>query len=368
MPNFLTVQHLNTINFLHKLNFKIKNKSVGSKSRTFIIAEISANHTQSFKKARKLIYAAKYANADAIKLQTFKPESLAIKGNQDGEVLKKTKQWKNFKNRYELFKKAYLPWEWHGKLFKLAKKLKIPIFSSPFDNEAVNLLQKLKCPAYKIASPEITDLNLIDKVAKTKKPVIISLGLAEKKDILLALNVLKKRNNIKFSLLKCLSHYPANPRDLNLKSIKLLEKTFKCPIGFSDHTLGSASSVTAVNFGAKIIEKHLKLKGEKKSLDAFFSMDQFQFKKMVEDIRIAETASGIATFKIDKKTRQLLKGRRSLYVSKNIKKGEKFSNKNIRSVRPFNGLHTKYLHKIIGKKAKKFLKTGQPLSLNYISR
>ena len=350
------------------MNFKIKNKSVGIQSRAFIIAEISANHTQSLKKAIKLVHAAKFANADAVKIQTFKPESLSIKVKKDGNVLKKTKQWKKFNSRYELFKKAYLPWNWHSKLFKVAKKLKIPIFSSPFDNEAVDLLQKLKCPAYKIASPEITDINLIDKVAKTKKPIIISLGLAEKKDILSALKVLKKRNNKKFSLLRCLSHYPADPKNLNLKSIELLEKTFKCPIGFSDHTLGSASSVTAVNFGAKIIEKHLKLKGEKKSLDAFFSMDQFQFKKMVEDIRIAESASGKATLNIDKKTKHLLKGRRSLYISKNIKKGEKFSNKNVRSVRPFNGLHTKYLHKIIGKKAKKFLKAGQPLSLSYISR
>ena len=349
------------------MKFKIKNKSVGLKSKVFIIAEISANHTQSLQKAIRLIHAAKFATADAVKLQTFKPESLAINVKKDGKVLKKIKQWKKFKNRYELFKKAYLPWDWHNKLFKVANKLKIPIFSSPFDDDAVNLLKKLKCPAYKIASPEITDLNLIDKVAKTKKPVIISLGLAEKKDILSAIKVLKKRNNKKFSLLKCLSHYPADPKDLNLKSIKILEKTFKCPIGFSDHTLGSASAITAVNFGAKIIEKHLKLKGEKKSLDAFFSMDQFQFKKMVEDIRIAESASGKATLNIDKKTKQLLKGRRSLYVVKNIIKGEKFSQKNIKSVRPFDGLHPKYLYEIIGKKAKKSLKVGQPLSLKYIN-
>ena len=349
------------------MKFKIKNISVGLKSKVFIIAEISANHTQSLQKAIRLIHAAKFANADAVKIQTFKPESLAINVKKDGKVLKKIKQWKKFKNRYELFKKAYLPWDWHNKLFKVAKKLKIPIFSSPFDDDAVNLLKKLKCPAYKIASPEITDLNLIDKVAKTKKPVIISLGLAEKKDILSAIKVLKKRNNKKFSLLKCLSHYPADPKDLNLKSIKILEKTYKCPIGFSDHTLGSASAITAVNFGAKIIEKHLKLKGEKKSLDAFFSMDQFQFKKMVEDIRIAESASGKATLNIDKKTKQLLKGRRSLYVVKNIIKGEKFSQKNIKSVRPFDGLHPKYLREIIGKKAKKSLKVGQPLSLKHIN-
>lgn len=349
------------------MDFKIRNKSVGAKSKVFIVAEISANHTQSLQKAIKLIHAAKYANADAVKLQTYKPESLAIKENLDGKVLKKTRYWKKFKSRYDLFKKAYLPWEWHAKLFKVAKKIQIPIFSSPFDNDAVNLLQKLNCPAYKIASPEITDLNLIDKVAKTKKPVIISLGLAEKKDIVQAITILKKRKNRKFSLLKCLSHYPANPKDLNLKSIKLLEKTFKCPIGFSDHTLGSISSITAVNFGAKIIEKHLKLKGEKKSVDAFFSMDQFQFKKMVEDIRLAESASGIPTLQIDNKTRKLLKGRRSLYIIKDIKKGERFNNKNVKSVRPFDGLHTKYFYKIIGKKAKKSLKVGQPLSLRYIS-
>ena len=347
--------------------FKIKNKVIGDKTKTFIVAEISANHTQSIKKAIKLIYAAKFSGADAVKIQTYKPDSLAIKTKKkDNKLFKNIKSWKKYNSRYDLFSKTYLPWEWHKKLFQVAKKINIPIFSSPFDADAVKLLEKLKCPAYKIASPEITDIDLISQVAKTKKPVIISLGLAEKKDILLAINTLKKYKNNKFCLLKCLSHYPANPKDLNLNSIKLLKKIFNCTIGFSDHTIGSISSISAVILGARLIEKHLKLKGEKKSLDAFFSMDQHQFKKMVNDIRIAENTLGSSTLKLDNKTKKLLGGRRSLFVCNNIKKGEAINLNNVKSVRSFNGLHTKFFKEIIGKRVNKNLKIGQPMSLKYI--
>ncbi len=192
--------------------------------RTIVVAEMSSNHCQSLKKALKIVDEAKNAGADALKLQTFKPESLALKEVGNNKSFKKVNKWKKFKNRYELFNKAYLPWEWHKKIFQRAKKISLPIFSSPFDLKAVDFLKDLKCPAYKIASPEITDIPLIEKVAKTGKPIILSLGLAEKRDVDLAIKTLKKNKCKKFILLKCLAHYPADPKLLNLKAINLLKK------------------------------------------------------------------------------------------------------------------------------------------------
>ena len=306
------------------------NKLLLSK-KTVIVAEMSANHCQSLKKALKIVDQAKIAGADALKIQTFKPESLSLKniGNQK------------------------------------AKKINLPIFSSPFDLNAVDFLENLNCPIYKIASPEITDIPLIKKVAMTGKPVILSLGLAEKKDIDLAIKTLKENKCKKFILLKCLAHYPADPELLNLKSIELLKKKYKCDVGFSDHTKGSISAVTAVTLGAKIIEKHFKLKKENKSLDRFFSLDTTQFKEMVQNIRVAERSIGKMTFKIDKKTKKELAGRKSIYIKKTIFKGDKLKESNLAIVRPFNGLHPKYYNFILGKKVKKNLEYGTPLKLSY---
>jgi len=345
------------------MKINLAGKIISDNKKCFIVAEMSANHCQSLKKALRIVQEAKKAGADAIKLQTFKPESLALKNKKDNKSFKRVKTWKKFKSRYDLFKKAYLPWEWHKKIFQEAKKINLPIFSSPFDLQAVDLLEKLNCPAYKIASPEITDSPLIKKVALTRKPIILSLGLAEKKDIDLAVKILKKNKCKNFILLKCLSHYPASPDLLNLKSIQMLKKKYNCEVGFSDHTLGSASSVAAVSLGAKMIEKHIKLKNEKKSLDAFFSLNPEDFKNMVDDIRTAEKAVGVPTFNIDAKTRLALKGRKSIFVCKNIKKGEKITSRNIRMVRPSTGLHPKYYHKILGKFARRKLNYGKPLKL-----
>jgi len=336
-------------------------------NRTLIVAEMSSNHCQSIKKAIKLVDEAKKAGADALKLQTFKPESLALKQIGNNNAFKKVVKWKNFKNRYELFEKAYLPWEWHKKIFQRAKKINLPIFSSPFDLDAVDFLEKLKCPAYKIASPEITDIPLIEKVAKTGKPIIISLGLAQEKDINLAVKTLKKNKCKKFILLKCLAHYPADPNLLNLKTIPLIKKKYKCDVGFSDHTIDSASAITAVSLGASMIEKHFKLKNDNKSLDHFFSMDTAEFKKMVEDIRIAEKAMGKMTLKLDKQTKKNLSGRKSIYISKEITKGSIINKDNIKIVRPFDGLHPKYYNLVLGKKVNRKLKYGTPLKLTYLN-
>ena len=345
---------------------KIFNKLLSSK-KTVIVAEMSSNHCQSLSKALKIVDEAKKAGADILKIQTFKPESLSLQKKGNNHSFKKVKKWKKFKNRYELFKKAYLPWEWHEKIFLRAKKNNLPIFSSPFDLEAVDFLEKIKCPAYKIASPEITDIPLIEKVAKKKKPIILSLGLAEKKDIELAVKTLKKFKCKKFILLKCLAHYPANPELLNLNSISLLKKIYNCEIGFSDHTVDSVSAITSVALGAKMIEKHFKLKNEKNSLDSFFSLDPLRFKKMVQDIRVAESAIGLKTFKIDKNTKQGLKGRKSIFIKKKIRKNEIINHNNLTIVRPFDGLHPQFYKKVIGKKAKKNLPYGKPLKLTDIN-
>ena len=351
--------------FKFKKNFSIGKTQVGVNSKVFIVAEISANHDQKIDKALRLVREAKKAGANAIKLQTFKPESLTIK--TDRQDLKPSKTpWSKYKSRYELFKKASLPWEWHKKIYNEAKKNKLEIFSSPFDLDAVKFLKKINSVAYKIASPEITDTNLINSAAKTKKPIIISIGAAKINDIKKVIKIVKLNKNSKLILLKCIAEYPADPKDLNLKTIPYMRKKFKCLIGFSDHTLGIGASIAATSLGACVIEKHLKLERDNTSIDSFFSITPSQFKKMVKEIRDAENSIGKVSFSLGKNQKIILESRRSLYASKNIKAGEKFTNSNVRSVRPGNGLHPEFLKKIIKKKSAKNILKGSPLKLKYI--
>ena len=351
--------------FKFKKNFSIGKTQVGVNSKAFIVAEISANHDQKIDKALRLVREAKKAGANAIKLQTFKPESLTIK--TDTQDLKPSKTpWSKYKSRYELFKKASLPWEWHKKIYNEARKNKLEIFSSPFDLDAVKFLKKINSVAYKIASPEITDTNLINSAAKTKKPIIISIGAAKINDIKKVIKIVKLNKNSKLILLKCIAEYPADPKELNLKTIPYMRKKFKCLIGFSDHTLGIGASIAATSLGACVIEKHLKLENDNTSVDSFFSVTPSQFKKMVEEIRNAENSIGKVSFDLGKNQKIILESRRSLYASKNIKKGERFTNSNVRSVRPGNGLHPEFLKKIIKKKSAKNILKGSPLKLKYI--
>ena len=346
--------------FLNKI--KIGKKVISSKNNTFIVAEISANHSQSLKKALKLLHAAKKAGADAVKLQTYKPESLSIKNLND---LKNDKIWKKYKSRYELYKKAYMPWKFHKKLYEEAKKLKLEIFSSPFDVSSLDYLQKFKQVAYKIASPEINDINLINAIAKKKLPVIASLGCAEKKDIDQLIKIMKRNRNKKLILLKCIADYPSNPENLNLSTIKFLKNKYKCLIGFSDHTIGIGAPIASVMMGSSLIEKHIKLENEKKSVDSFFSMSEIDFKKMVNEIRIAENSIGKVSLNLGPNHAKHIKSKRSIYAIKNINTGEKFTSKNIQSVRPGNGAHPKYYNFLLGKISKKKIKLGTPIKLNY---
>ncbi len=326
---------------------------IDTNKKVLIIAELSANHANSLQIAKDTIYAAKEAGADAIKLQTYTPEWMTIDSKKEDFIIKGG-LW-NGKNLFELYKWAMTPLEWHEELFNYAKSLNLEIFSSPFSKEAIDFLEQFNPPAYKIASFEITDYELIKYAAKTKKPLIISTGIAKINEIQEVVEIVKKYTQV--ALLKCTSAYPAPRNEVNLKTIPWLKETFKVEVGFSDHTLGISAPIAAVALGARIIEKHFILDKNLNSPDKEFSLTPNEFKEMVKAVR--ETEEMLGEIQLTP-----TKGRefsRSLYVVKEIKKGEKFTRENIRSIRPGFGLHPKYLPQILGKKACKDLKKGDRL-------
>lgn len=348
---------------------KIGKKKI-EEGRTFVVAEMSANHNGSFSRAKKIILAAKNCGADAIKLQTFTPQTITLKSKNKDFVmshLSKKSKWKKFNTFFNIYKKATTPWSWHKKLFLFAKKIGIEIFSSPFDESAVDFLEKINCPAYKIASPEITHIPLLEKVAKTKKPIIISTGLAEEKDIFLALKTVKKYNK-KIILLKCNTAYPSPLEEGNLQNLKYLKNKFNVQVGYSDHTTSSVSSIVAVTLGSVLIEKHLNLNDNKKTLDSFFSISEKDFKNLISDIRNVNKVKGKKKYILSKSSKKNFKGRRSIYVSKKILKGEKVTRENIKVVRPGKSLHPKFYKIILGKKAKKNLFLGDRIKLSYFTK
>ena len=282
-------------------------------------------------------------------------------------MVKSGNKWKKYNNLYNLYNKAYTPWKWIEILTKILNKKKIAWLASPFDVSSVNFLEKLRCSAYKVASPEITDLNLIEKIASTNQPILLSTGLAKIKDIDLAIKTIKKKHN-KYAILKCVSAYPAPMNELNLRGINLLKKRYKCAVGFSDHTIGDLASKVAVSVGATIVEKHFKVDGDKKSIDHHFSMNLSKLKKFKSELNDIQICLGRENLDILKSAKKSIKIRRSLYVCKDIKKGEKFTLDNIKSVRPSFGLHPKFLKKIIGKRANKNLKLGDRLSMFLIKK
>ena len=329
--------------------------------KVFIIAELSANHSGSLQTAKDTIYAAKESGADAIKLQTYMPEWMTIDCKKDDFLIKSGTLWDG-KNLFELYKEAMLPLEWHEELFNYARSIELEIFSSPFSKEAVDFLEQFNPPAYKIASFEITDYELIDYTASKGKPIIVSTGIADFEDIQNAVNTAKKYN-IEIALLKCTSAYPAPRSEVNLKTIPALKEIFNVIVGFSDHTLGISAPVAAVTMGARIVEKHFILDKSIDSPDKDFSLTPEEFKEMVKAIREVEEMIGHVSIQPTKKGRQFA---RSLYVIKDIKKGEKFTRENVRAIRPGFGLHPKYLSKILGKSASKDLKKGTPIQMDMI--
>lgn len=343
---------------------KINNYSINTNSSVFIIAELSANHNGSIETAIQTIKAAKRAGADCIKLQTYTADTLTIDSNKEDFKIKGT-IWEG-KNYYQLYQEAYTPWQWHETLFKTAEEEGLICFSSPFDKTAVDFLEKLNAPAYKIASFEITDIPLIEYVASKGKPIIISTGIAEIEDIELAVNACRKVGNNQIALLKCTSSYPAPIDEANMCMVKDLATRFNVISGLSDHTMGATVPIVATALGAKIIEKHFILDRSIGGPDASFSMNESEFTEMVKSVREAESAIGIVDYKLTAKQQKGKDFSRSLYITEDVKKGEIFTEKNVRSIRPGFGLHPKNYHSILGKVAKIDLERGTAFSTDYI--
>jgi pseudaminic acid synthase len=340
-------------------------KKQASSTSVYIIAEISANHNNDFKLARDTIYAMKESGADAVKFQTYKPESLSMDINNEVFGPRKDGLWKGYRP-FDLYKEAAMPYEWQAELSQYAQHIGLEWLSSAFDLEAVDFLESINCPTYKIASFEIVDTPLIKYVAKTHKPIILSTGIATLADIELAITTCKSVRNHKISLLKCTSAYPAPFHEINLKTIPHMEKTFNLPVGLSDHTLGIEVALAAVTLGAKIVEKHFILDRKLKGPDSAFSMEPAEFKQMVSGIRNIEQALGAVNYNLTKSTIDARQRGRSLFVIKDIEKGEYFSTENVKSIRPGIGLHPKYLNLVIGKRAKKYIEKSTPMSFDLI--
>jgi len=347
------------------MSFKISDFDFDKSAKTFIIAELSANHNQNFDIAAKTIKAAKEAGADAIKIQTYTADTITLDSDKEYFRIKGDNLWKG-KTLHELYQEAYTPWDWQPKLKKIADDLGIILFSSPFDFTAVDFLAKMDVPAYKIASFEITDIPLIKYVASKQKPIIISTGIAELEDIHLAVDTCKTEGNTQIALLKCTSSYPAPFEDINLRTIPDIQKRFDTIVGLSDHTLGISIPIAAVSLGARIIEKHYILDKSIGGPDAAFSIEPKEFKQMVDSIREVEKSLGKSTYNINEKVKASRVFARSLFVVENIKEGELLTNINIKSIRPSDGLHPKHYNEVLGKKAKTNIGKGTPLSWDLI--
>ncbi len=331
----------------------------------FIIAELSANHGGKLEIALETVRAAKRAGADAIKLQTYTADTITLNVRNDNFKIKHGTHWDG-QYLYDLYKEASLPWEWHAPIMEEAKKQGLVCFSSPFDKTAVDFLEKLNVPAYKIASFEINDIPLIEYVASKGKPVIISTGIAGMEDIELAIDTCKRAGNSQITLLKCTSEYPAAPEGANLITIPDMKKRFNVEVGLSDHTMGIEGPVVAVALGAKVIEKHFILRKDIGGADAHFSLDEAEFKMMVDAVRTTEKMLGKVDYELTDKKKKSREFSRSLFIAEDVKQGETFTEENVRSVRPNYGMHTKYLKDIIGKKAKQDIAKGTPLQKEMI--
>jgi len=345
---------------------KISNFTIDQNSPVFIIAELSANHNGSIKTAIETVRAAKRAGADCIKLQTFTADTITLDSNKEDFKINQGTLWDG-QYLYDLYKSTHLPWEWHKELMEVAKEEGLICFSSPFDPTSVEFLETLNVPAYKIASYEITDIPLIELVASKGKPVIISTGIAEEKDIELALDACKRMGNNNIALLKCTSSYPAPIDEANMCMVKDLANRFNVISGLSDHTLGATVPVVATVFGAKIIEKHFILDRSVGGADASFSMNEYEFTEMVKAVREAEKAIGVVDYNLTDKQIQGKDFSRSLYIVKDIKKGDSLTEENVRSIRPGFGLHPRHFPEVIGKEFKHDFDKGTPLNFDLIN-
>jgi pseudaminic acid synthase len=346
---------------------KIGRGSIGPEHPVYIVAELSANHNQNFDQALSIIRAAKDAGADAIKLQTYTPDTMTLASDRDEFVIGGGTIWDG-RNLHDLYGEAYTPWEWQPKLKQAAEELGMDCFSSAFDSTAVDFLEEMGVPAHKIASFELVDIPLIQKMARTGKPLIMSTGMATIEEIEEALQSARGAGASQIALLKCTSAYPAPAEDMNLRTIPEMARWFGVPAGLSDHTMGIAAPVAAVALGACIIEKHLTLSRSTPGPDSAFSLEPHEFKAMVDAVRTAEKALGTVHFGLSAKEEASRTFRRSLFVVENVKQGEAFTPANVRSIRPAHGLHPRHLPEVLGKSASRGIKRGTPLSWEFVVR
>jgi pseudaminic acid synthase len=347
------------------MKIKIGNRDIGNNNSVFIIAELSANHLQNFDLAVATIKAIKEAGADAVKVQTYTPDTITIDSDNEYFQIKQGTLWDK-KTLYQLYKEAYTPWEWQPKLKEVAEELGLIFFSSPFDRTAVDFLEGINVPAYKVASFEITDIPLIEYIASKGKPIIISTGIATLSDIEEAINACKRMGNHQIALLKCTSAYPAPFDEMNLNTIPNLKATFKAVVGISDHTLGTSVPIASVALGVKIIEKHFILDRKLGGPDAAFSLEPNEFMSMVKAVREVESALGDVKYELTEKVKKSREFSRSLFVVEDVKAGDVFTEKSVRSIRPGFGLHPRYLNKILDRKARKDIKKGTPLDWDLV--
>lgn len=344
---------------------KAGKRVINRDSPCFIIAEMSANHMMDYNRAVAIIQAAKEAGADAVKLQTYTPDTITIDCSKSYFQITQGTIWDGT-TLHELYRTAYTPWEWQPELKKIAEDLGLICFSSPFDLTAIDFMEEMNMPAYKVASFEITDIPFIRKIARLHKPVIMSTGIAYPEDIELALQTCREEGNEDVILLKCTSAYPSPYEDIHLRVIPDMAEKYQVITGLSDHTMGSAVAVGSIPLGAKVVEKHLTLNRAEGGPDGAFSMEPQEFKEMVDNIRIVEQALGTVTYELTEKQKKSREHSRSLFVVKDMKAGEVITPENVRSIRPAFGMHTKHYEEILGKRVKCDLEKGTPMRFEYI--
>jgi N-acetylneuraminate synthase len=343
----------------------IGGRRVGHGEKVYIIAELSANHGRNFDQAAEIVRQAAAAGADAIKVQTYTADTLTIKSAQEQFRIGGGTLWDG-RTLYDLYAEACMPWEWQPKLQALARELGLQFFSTPFDHSAVEFLEQLHVPVHKIASFECVDLPLLRLVAATGKPIIMSTGMATQNEIVEAIETIRQAGGRELALLKCTSAYPADPGDMNLRTIPDMMRRYDIPIGLSDHSMGAAVPVAAVAIGACIIEKHLTLKRDLGGPDGAFSMEPDEFKAMVDAVRTAEQALGTVSYQVSEGEDKSRAFRRSLFVVEDVPAGGILTSRNVRSIRPGHGLHTRHLEEILGRRASKEIKRGTPLDWSLV--
>ena len=339
----------------------IHGRCIGGAHPVYFVAEVSANHNQDFDHAVRIIEAAKEAGADAVKLQTYTADTITISSERECFRIKGGTLWDG-RTMYDLYQEASTPWEWQPRLKSLCEELGLDLFSSAFDPSAVDFLEDMGVPAHKIASPELVDVPLIQKMARTGKPLILSTGMATIEEIEEAVMAARNAGATQLALLRCTSAYPAPPEEMNLRSIPDLMQRFEVPVGLSDHTPGIAVSVAATALGASLIEKHLTLSRADGGPDSAFSLEPLEFKTLVETVRIAEKALGKVQYGPTPREVTMRAYRRSLFVVRHVKKGEVFTSENVRSIRPADGLHPRHLTDVIGRHAAGDIERGTPLT------